>query len=165
MAPQYAGQWLSLWCASVAKSRLSLGGFPEEEKGLCRRGWKLRKSERVIWLLPSLDIHHTHTHTLCRGCWGPETHTQQQRGEGLNYGTWGRGEAGWALKVQGRVVWPSGQVRREATLPLCSFTPRLHYSPSARWALQLVGLGSPKALSLRPLASVPLLCLSLALSH
>lgn len=63
----------------MAKSRLSLGGFPEEEKGLCRRGWKLRKSEGVIWLLPSLDIHHTHT--LCAEGAGDQRLTPSSSGE------------------------------------------------------------------------------------
>lgn len=82
----------------MAKSRLSLGGFPEEEKGLCRRGWKLRKSEGVIWLLPSLDIHHTHTHSVPRVLGTRDSHPAAA-GRGAEL--WDLGEGRGRLGLEG----------------------------------------------------------------
>lgn len=63
------------------------------------------------------------------------------RAGGLSWGNRERGEAGRALKAQGKVVWPSGHVRRiegaRFLRPLCSSAQRLHHNPPAPSALRL----------------------------
>ena len=44
----------------MARSRLNLGGFPEKRKRPLEEGVEA-ESEGVVWLLPGLDLEHTHS--------------------------------------------------------------------------------------------------------
>lgn len=101
----------------------------------------------------------TYTHSVPRVLGTKGSHWEVV-GRETELGNWGRGEAGWALKVQGRVVWPSQDrgIWAAATLPLRSLAwpPPQSYWPLGTPAL---GLSSPKPLSLSsvPPLSVPVL--------